>query len=324
MKKLFFFAGLACILASCTNENSMSPQEPKHSGIRVAHMGDFPRIGQRFGDGNYGGGDYEDTTTVLWFENQEVYDDAYQNILAMTPEERLDYFAELGFEGAYCKWQLADEMMEELFDNEDLDSISFVNEYNNLKASLKDNLVCFDETNPYDATPYLTFTDEEAALLGNKMGYVAIGDKLISPAMLIPSYEFPPNSYDFIDYSGAKVQVTNKTGGKTFHSSLQIGRFGQLIAYKAATWRTKFLFIKDYYFATNYQGLIRITNTYGKQANIAFNHNGRNSGDGLPKNTFLTEVPASLFPGSATIEIINFRNSKGSAKASKKILVVMK
>lgn len=94
-------------------------------------------------------------------------------------------------------------------------------------------LVFNDSDSVYtDVTPSLPFTDENAKLLGNKDGYVMIGNELVAPQ----AGPTPVYNGQLIKY--AEVKVKN---GK-YTSYFRLGRIGVNIGFQLETYRRAFLF----------------------------------------------------------------------------------
>ena len=113
---------------------------------------------------------------VLRFKDQQAYEDVINNLKNMDQEYILKYFKELGFDGAYSLWHTADAELDIIFDLKD--SIEICNAIEAFKEKHAKTF-SFDPNDQFDVTPYLNFTDNEMALIGNIAGYVVIGETLI-------------------------------------------------------------------------------------------------------------------------------------------------
>jgi hypothetical protein len=138
---------------------------------------------------------------VLEFDNQQVYEETINKLNEMTAEEIEAYFESIGFEGAYTLLSRADNELEEIFDIED--SVAFENRLQEYKIKYGD-IFKFNDIDLYDASPYLPFTDDNAALIGNVYGYVVVDSTLIEPADTIPTFEV--DDYE-TDNQGALTRI---------------------------------------------------------------------------------------------------------------------
>lgn len=122
---------------------------------------------------------------VLHFKDELSYEQTIEKLNNMNKEERVTFFKDLGFEGAYTLWNHADEELEQIFENEDtLQLEELIKEY---KAKYS-SIFSFNTIDTYDVTPYFTFSDSELSLVGNIKGYVVVGNLLKSPQNNTPNY----------------------------------------------------------------------------------------------------------------------------------------
>lgn len=198
--------------------------------------------------------------TILKFKDREAYERTLDSVKQLDEASKKRFFKKLGFNGAYSLLSKANDDFDEAFDlAETLDSISGVKVIMDCVAKYDGVLVFNDSDSVYtDVTPSLPFTDENAKLLGNKDGYVMIGNELVAPkAGPTPVY----NGY-FIKYN-AEVKVKN---GK-YTSYFRLGRIGVNLAFQLETYRKVFFFkISDKNCKYNGELLIRSDN--GKLAMI--------------------------------------------------------
>ena len=123
----------------------------------------------------------------------------------------------------------ADKELDRAFDlAETTDSVSGVSIIRDCVAKY-DGVLKFSDTDLEDVTPSLPFNDENAELLGNKAGYVMVGEKVVPPKAAAPG---PVYNGGFIKY-GAEVKVKN---GK-YSSYFRLGRIGVNMAFQLETYR---------------------------------------------------------------------------------------
>ena len=159
---------LLVFLCSCSNQEETTNER---SAVRVSTMGQFMPLTR-------GESTELSNMPVLQFRDETTYNAIVNKLKAMTEEERKEYMKALGFNSAEQLINTADEELDSIFD---------IDEENLFETSLSDfmtkytGLLAFGESDPYDVTPYLSFTDSTMEMVGNANGYVVIGDKLIGP-----------------------------------------------------------------------------------------------------------------------------------------------
>lgn len=104
---------LSLSLFSCNNEDEFAPsKESTVPSVEVSKMSEWlPKTRST-----------ESTVSdmpVLHFKDEKAYDDMVERLSAMNDEERISYFKELGFDGAYALWNRADEELEQIFEIDD-------------------------------------------------------------------------------------------------------------------------------------------------------------------------------------------------------------
>ncbi len=167
-------------LFSCSTEEEFSPVNEKViPALEVSKMSDWlPNTRSSF--------DESDDMPVLHFKDEQACNETIAKLNEMDKEERETYFKNIGFDGAYTIWNHADEELEQIFEIED--SIRFEKEISSYKEKY-DNIFAFNTVDTYDATPYLTFTDDDLSLVGNIKGYVVIGNTLKMPENNTPTFD---------------------------------------------------------------------------------------------------------------------------------------
>lgn len=155
---------------------------------------------------------------VLHFKDQQTYNAVINELKGMDKDGILDYFARLGFDGAYSVWHKADKELDAIFDLED--SIEVCSAIENFKEKYAD-IFSFDPSDEYDVTPYLNFTDRDMALIGNIAGYVVVGETLLEAASDAPSFE----NHVFTDNIQVYTRAAVDPGFKAFDTgSLSISQ----------------------------------------------------------------------------------------------------
>lgn len=184
MKKLFFFFTVLLALVSC----SSSEQDDLYGGIQ-----DDVQVVSLSGELNSrAGNSLSPDNEVLKFSDQAAYDKIVSKLAGMTVSQKDAFFKNLGFIGAYSELSKADSELDKIFDIED-DKV-FIDSVSKFKAKYAGMFV-FNDSDKYDLSPYLPFTDNDLELVGNINGLVMIGNKVIAPGNQTPHY------YDFLEAS---------------------------------------------------------------------------------------------------------------------------
>ena len=304
MKKiLFFLTVFATVLGlqSCSNADEPQMAAVSHEkDYEVVYVGDLSSSVSRSSAESA-----QPSEQILKFKDQAAYDRTLASVRAMDESAKLEFFNKIGFDGAYTLLNKADEELDKAFDlAETTDSISgvaiireCVEKYN--------SILMFSETDPSDVTPSLPFVDENAELLGNKNGYVMVGDDLIAPKAAAPG---PVYNGSFIKYV-AEVKVKN---GK-YTSYFRLGRIGVNMAFQLETYR-RILGIKKSDKNCCYDGDLEIySNGKSEKARI---HNG--------KGDWKLYSLASAYTPRVNMKMTNFSSTRNSNnKVSKTITNIL-
>jgi hypothetical protein len=129
---------------------------------------------------------------VLHFKDEQTYNKTLLKVKEMDDTQKMAFFKELGFDGAYAIRARADKELDAIFDYDGTDSLYVAKLINDYKEKYSSNLA-FNKFDTYDVTPYLTFTDENLALVGNASGYVVIGNSLKRPVNNSPTFDYDMN-----------------------------------------------------------------------------------------------------------------------------------
>ncbi len=249
----FVFLLLACqaLLISCdkSEEIDYTAQERK-APFEVVNISDYlpqTKGWRRDSIPNKG--------TALKFDNEDDFERTYNELKHMTIEQRLAYLQRQGFANAEIALNKADTELEQIFDINNF--TEFTDSLNAFKLKYKD-LFVFNDSDEYDATPYLSFSDDDRLLLGNAQGYVIIGNELTQPSNPTPSYgssniysyengqlksiSMGPIQPGFRAYGNASLTIKN---GK-YQSTMTLGHIvnGDSFAIEFITKRKRFLWKK--------------------------------------------------------------------------------
>lgn len=164
-------------MVSCDKENSTNILDTNSPVVEVSTMSAWQS--QTRSNGNT-------DMPVLRFKDQQAYEDVINNLMNMDKESILGYFNELGFNGAYTLWHTADAELDAIFDMED--SVEICNAIESFKEKYAETF-SFDPNDDFDVTPYLNFTDNQMALIGNIGGYVVIGETLVEAESNLPTFK---------------------------------------------------------------------------------------------------------------------------------------
>lgn len=115
---------------------------------------------------------------VLQFKDEDTYTSTLLMLKKMSSDERRLFFQKYGFNNAESFLNNADKELDNIFEIED--STSFVSSLNSYLKKYK-KVLTFNHLDKYDVTPHLCFNDSDKVIIGNELGYVAIGNKLIEP-----------------------------------------------------------------------------------------------------------------------------------------------
>ncbi len=225
MKKLLFITliAIAAMMTACESEvfeNSTFEEQaelqtlaPK-SKVKVVKLGDYLKNNAqtRCLDSEEEG--YLQDEEVLCFEDEDALEETLEELEEMSEEEKVEYFESIGFEGACVKLYDADEELDTIFDIEDDEE--FMEAYLDFKTR-NNELFVYNDSNEYDLSPYLPFTDEVLELVGSVHGYVIVGSEVVTPKITRdpwsepssgnpPAVVLPPNpATDF----GYFIHLTN-------------------------------------------------------------------------------------------------------------------
>lgn len=162
------FLASIVMVSSCQDEvletSSSNIEKRQVPDIEVVDMGIYVS-GTRTGE----------SMPVLKFKNEQVYEQTLTKVSDMTYEQRLVFFKSLNFEGAFTTLYKADMKLDKIFDIEDENE--FLTAYADFKKEY-DGVFVYNSENQYDLSPYYSFDDEKAELLGNINGAVIIGNNV--------------------------------------------------------------------------------------------------------------------------------------------------
>lgn len=186
---------------------------------------------------------------IMKFRDMESYNKIIAKMNQMDKKQRLDYFKAIGFEGAYTMLQQADMKMDQILELDD--SLEIARKIEECKNEFKDVIV-FNDTDEYDITPNLKFSDENSSLVGNTEGFFMIGDNMYSPQTPLmnfvnraPSFEIEapgPIEPGFKPFANASLSIEK---GK-YTSKVTLGRLvnGNSLEVETITRKKVFLWHK--------------------------------------------------------------------------------
>lgn len=286
-------------MQSCSNADEPQMNEVQTSDFEVVNF-NIQKATTRSGNGAG-----TEADKILKFKDETAYAKTLASVKAMNDAEKVAFFNKIGFDGAYMLLNTADEELDKAFDlAETTDSISgvaiireCVEKYN--------GILMFSDTDLSDVTPSLPFVDENAELLGNKNGYVMVGDNLIAPKAAAPG---PVYNGSFIKY-GAEVKVKNGN----YTSYFRLGRIGVNMAFQLETYR-RILGIKKSDKNCCYDGDLEIySNGKSEKAII---HNG--------KGDWKLYSLASAYTPRVNMKMTNFSSTRNNNnKVSKTITNIL-
>ena len=161
---------------SCSNEEELGTLESDDTpNVEVLRMSACGIASRSVGD-----------APVLRFKDEQVYRQTISDLKSMTDDEKISYFKEMGFDGAFILFHSADDEADKILDNDDENTIR--NQVKKFKEKYM-GVMSFNPNDSYDITPYLNFTDVDLALVGNADGYVVIGDRILKAEKDYPTFD---------------------------------------------------------------------------------------------------------------------------------------
>lgn len=215
---------MSAVSCSCSSVDDEAPVMESRSDVEVITDADCVMLKSRTSQ------DLE-WKQILKFKDYASYERVVAQLQEMDENQRMDYFEQLGFEGAYLILKKADAELDEIFDDDTIDSTEFSSKLEEIKAKYSE-VLSFENEMEGDVTPHLKFNDPEKELVGSAEGFVVIGEEIVEPQ-------------DGIQPLGEIVktcEVSVKNGD--YKSFLSVGRIGIYFAFKTQTYKKKFLSIK--------------------------------------------------------------------------------
>lgn len=208
---------LVCGLSSCSNDDTLSTvinNGDTQPDVEVSTVGQWIEHGGEASRSISAEAD----EPVLHFKNEEVYNRVTQELMKRSDFDCMNYFKQIGFNGAFSQFIEADNELEKIFDNEDPILLQqLISEY---KDKYK-NKFSFNSTDTFDITPNLPFDDEKLTLVGNMHGMVVVGNKLIrSSSVSTLAYPNGPIEPGFRASKGASITIKHKK----YKSTMTLGR----------------------------------------------------------------------------------------------------
>lgn len=200
----------ASLLASCSNDEEATGAYDGQPDVVVTTMGKCMASTRALQE-------VQADMPVLQFKDEVAYTAFLNKVKGMNAEEKTSYFKNLGFDGACQILDKADQELDSIFDLDDR------NEFEQALTSYKskyEGILAFNTEDEYDASPYLTFTDEDLAVVGNIKGYVVIGNKLVGPKLATPTFDLDNDTVSSSVLTRATTTSTPiQPGFKAFNNS---------------------------------------------------------------------------------------------------------
>ena len=177
-----------------------------------------------------------DDELALKLRDREQYDSLLNELRRMSEKQRLDYFNQIGFNGAYSIMKRAEEDLDDIFNAVDANKIDSVQMDRVIKCYRENYAGIFDFSTEdlMDDTPYFKFVDENAELIGSMHGYVIVGEELIHPEYTTSS---APYAGKFVTYRKSEVKLSGRGG---YNSYFHLGKVGKNLAFKVVTYKQRF------------------------------------------------------------------------------------
>lgn len=296
------------LFASCSNDENYVETDNNQPDVIVTTMGKFLASTRSTVV-------EQDDTPVLQFKDEAAYTAILNKIKEMSTEEKSAYFEEIGFEGAYLILDHADEELDSIFEIED--QTKFEKELA-LYQSKYEGVLAFNTEDEYDVSPYLQFTDDDMALVGNIDGYVIIGDEIVSPEISTPTFDLDSDTEEAVSTEtyttpiqpGFKAfknsSLTIKNGKYT--STMTIGRIinGNSLCVEFVTKKKQFFWKKKV--KASYTSTLEIYNSsFHRKNGVACPYGCRWN---------ILNVPVQLVGTTFDAAITNFKSSRGNTIGS--------
>lgn len=204
-------------LSSCSNDDNLSTttgKDERQPDVEVSTVGQWTA----HEDNGTRSVSAEADDPVLHFRNEEVYNRISKELMKKSDHERMDYFKQIGFKGAFAQMVEADNELEKIFDNDDPALLQRL--ISGYKEKYKDRF-SFNPTDTFDVTPNLPFEDEKLALVGNMRGKVVVGNRLIQPGTA-STRAFPTGPIEPGFRASKSASITIKR--KKYKSTMTLGR----------------------------------------------------------------------------------------------------
>ncbi len=223
MKKTFLILSTVLLLMSCSSEGTDYANTESEKSVEVVELNN---VSATRGSASSS----ELTNKVLKFRDEASYETIKKQLENMDETHRKEWFKSVGFDGAYTELSKAENELDSIFDIED--EKKFEESVSRFKNKYANEFV-FNNSDTYDLSPYLPFSDDDLELVGNINGLVMIGNQIIKPSSNSPQY------YDFLEsntnqsanvslsaieptYEGYNVSSLMIKEGK-YQSTVQIG-----------------------------------------------------------------------------------------------------
>lgn len=196
MKKIIYFIVLLFTFVSCSTNEQDDMLGVTQDDVKVVSLSDG-YLTRTASDSN------SLNNQVLKFRDLGAYDKILNQLDNMTISQKEEFFKTLGFRGAYTELNKADDELDKIFDIED--DNTFLNEISKYKAKYE-GIFVFNDSDKYDLSSYLPFTNDDLELVGNINGLVMIGDEVVAPDYQNPHY------YDFLEPDSTAAHTRAMSG----------------------------------------------------------------------------------------------------------------
>lgn len=210
------------VFTSCMNEDEAVSQEASKARlVEVSHMKMWKKnlrrdvVQSSASKRKTSSSELDEDMPVLHFKDDQAYEYILSQLHEMTEEEKLEFFEDLGFEGAFTYMKKADDELDSIFDIED--DQAFIEAIGTYKEKYK-GILLFNSEDEYDLTPTFMFDDKDMELVGNVAGYVVVGNELYE-AEAAESFPATPIDDEY-DNSGS-----NSPGGINYGQGPIVSRF---------------------------------------------------------------------------------------------------
>lgn len=192
MKRVFLLLSTVLLLMSCSSEGTDYANTESEKSVEVVELNNVSATRGSTSSS-------ELTNKVLKFRDEASYETIKKQLENMDETHRKEWFKSVGFDGAYTELSKAENELDSIFDIED--EKKFEESVSRFKNKYANEFV-FNNSDTYDLSPYLPFSDDDLELVGNINGLVMIGNQIVKPTSNSPQY------YDFLESDTKSANVS--------------------------------------------------------------------------------------------------------------------